>query len=50
VVTRYSATVNYLRLRPPSPTFEVAVATVGDPPASQAARVLLAMLDPTDQT
>jgi DNA-binding transcriptional LysR family regulator len=50
VVTRYSATVNYLRLRPPSPTFEIAVATVGDPPASQAARVLLAMLDPTDQT
>ena len=44
VVTRHPAQVRYLRLRPPAPTFEVAVATVGDPPASQAARVLLAML------
>ena len=44
VVTRHRAQVRYLRLRPPAPTFEVAVATVGDPPASQAARVLLAML------
>lgn len=44
VVTRHPAQVRYVRLRPPVPTFEVAVATVGDPPASQAARVLLAML------
>jgi DNA-binding transcriptional LysR family regulator len=48
VVTRHPAQVRYLRLRPPAPTFEVAVATVGDPPASQAARVLLAML-PADR-
>jgi DNA-binding transcriptional LysR family regulator len=45
VVTRYPAQVRYLRLRAPTPLFEVAVATVGDPPASQAARVLLGMLD-----
>ena len=44
VVTGHPAEVRYLPLRPPAPTFEVAVATVGDPPASQAARVLLAML------
>jgi DNA-binding transcriptional LysR family regulator len=44
VVTRHPAQVRYLRLRPPVPTFEVAVATVGDPPASPAARALLAML------
>src|SRR5918999_2062683 len=44
VVTRHPAAVRYLRLRPPVPTFEVAVATVGDPPASPAARALLAML------
>ena len=44
VVTGHPAKVRYLPLRPPAPTFEVAVATAGDPPASQAARVLLAML------
>jgi DNA-binding transcriptional LysR family regulator len=44
VLTGHPAEVRYLPLRPPAPTFEVAVATVGDPPASQAARVLLAML------
>ena len=44
VVTGHPAKVRDLPLRPPAPTFEVAVATVGDPPASQAARVLLAML------
>ena len=44
VVTRHPAQVRYLRLRPPAPTFEVAVATLGDPPASPAARALLAML------
>jgi len=44
VVTSHPAEVRYLPLRPPAPTFEAAVATVGDPPASQAARVLLAML------
>jgi DNA-binding transcriptional LysR family regulator len=44
VVTRHRAQVRYVRLRPPAPTFEVAVATVGDPPASPAARALLAML------
>ena len=47
VVTRYPAQVRYLRLRAPTPLFEVAVATVGDPPASQAARVLLGMLGPS---
>jgi DNA-binding transcriptional LysR family regulator len=46
VVTRYRAQVRYLRFRAPTPLFEVAVATVGDPPASQAARVLLGMLGP----
>jgi DNA-binding transcriptional LysR family regulator len=50
VATRYPAPVRYLPLRPPAPTFEVAVATVGDPPANQAARVLLAMLDPARRT
>jgi DNA-binding transcriptional LysR family regulator len=44
VVSRHPAAVRYLSLRPPAPTFEVAVATVDDPPASQAARVLLDML------
>ena len=44
VVTGHPAEVRYLPLRPPAPTFGVTVATVGDPPASQAARVLLAML------
>jgi DNA-binding transcriptional LysR family regulator len=44
VVTGHPAEVRYLPLRPPAPTFEVAVATVGDPPASRAARALLAML------
>jgi DNA-binding transcriptional LysR family regulator len=48
VVTGHPAEVRYLRLRPPAPTFEVAVATVGDPPAGQAARVLLGMLDPAN--
>jgi DNA-binding transcriptional LysR family regulator len=43
-VTRHPAQVRYVRLRPPAPVFEVAVATVGDPPASPAARALLAML------
>lgn len=46
VVTRHPADVRYLRLRPPAPTFDVAVATVGDPPANPAARVLLHMLSP----
>ena len=46
VVTRHAAEVRYLPLRPPAPAFEVAVATIGDPPANPAARVLLAMLDP----
>src|SRR5918999_450480 len=46
VVPRHPAAVRYLRLRPPVPTFEVAVATVGDPPASPAARALLSMLAP----
>jgi hypothetical protein len=32
VVTRHPAAVRYLPLRPPAPTFDVAVATVGDPP------------------
>jgi DNA-binding transcriptional LysR family regulator len=44
VVTGDPAAVRYLRLRPPAPAFEVAVATLGDPPPSQAARALLAML------
>jgi DNA-binding transcriptional LysR family regulator len=48
VVTRYPAEVRYLRLRAPAPLFEVAVATVGDPPAGQAARVLLGMLGAGD--
>jgi DNA-binding transcriptional LysR family regulator len=48
VVTGHPAAVRYLRLRPPAPRFEVAVATVGDPPAGQAARVLLAMLGPAE--
>lgn len=48
VVSRHPAPVRYLRLRPPAPSFDVALATMGDPPASQAARVLLAMLDPAD--
>jgi DNA-binding transcriptional LysR family regulator len=48
VVTRYQAEVRYLRLRAPAPLFEVAVATVGDPPAGQAARVLLGMLGPVN--
>lgn len=47
VVTGHPADVRYLPLRPPAPAFEVAVATVGDPPASQAARALLAMLPGT---
>ena len=38
-----------LRLRPPAPAFEVAVATVGDPPASPGARSLLAMLRGTSR-
>jgi DNA-binding transcriptional LysR family regulator len=49
VATRYPAAVRYLSLRPPAPTFDVAVATVGDPPAGQAARVLLAMLGLADR-
>jgi DNA-binding transcriptional LysR family regulator len=49
VATRYPAAVRYLLLRPPAPTFDVVVATVGDPPAGQAARVLLAMLGLTDR-
>jgi DNA-binding transcriptional LysR family regulator len=44
VVTRHPVAVRYLPLRPPAPRFEVAVATLGDPPASQAARALLGML------
>jgi DNA-binding transcriptional LysR family regulator len=48
VVSRHPAAVRYLPLRPPAPSFEVAVATVGDLPASQAARVLLAMLGLAD--
>jgi DNA-binding transcriptional LysR family regulator len=44
VVTRHRAAVRYLRLRSPAPSFDVAVATVGDPPASPAARTLLGML------
>jgi DNA-binding transcriptional LysR family regulator len=46
VVTRQAAAVRFLRLRPPVPSFEVAVATAGDPPASQAALVLLGVLSP----
>jgi hypothetical protein len=38
--------VRYVRLRPPVRAFEVAVATAGDRPANQAARVLLGMLLP----
>jgi DNA-binding transcriptional LysR family regulator len=49
VATRYPSAVRYLSLRPPAPTFDVAVATVGDPPAGQAARVLLAMLGLADR-
>jgi DNA-binding transcriptional LysR family regulator len=49
VVTRHPAAVRYLRLRPPAPVFQVAVATVGDPPASPAARTLLAMLPGTSR-
>jgi DNA-binding transcriptional LysR family regulator len=49
VATRYPAAVRYLSLRPPAPTFDVVVATVGDPPAGQAARVLLAMLGLADR-
>jgi DNA-binding transcriptional LysR family regulator len=49
VVTRHPAAVRYLRLRPPAPAFEVAVVTVGDPPASPAARALLAMLRGTSR-
>ena len=45
VVARHPAEVRYLRLRPPAPRFEVAVATVGERPAGQAARVLLDMLE-----
>jgi DNA-binding transcriptional LysR family regulator len=48
VVTRHPADVRYLRLRAPAPAFEVAVATVGDPPANPAARVLLHMLSPAN--
>ena len=48
VVTRHPAQVRYLRLRSPAPSFEVAAATVGDPPAGQAARVLLGMLGPAN--
>jgi DNA-binding transcriptional LysR family regulator len=46
VVSRYPVAVHYLHLRPPAPSFDVSVATIGNPPASQAARVLLAMLEP----
>ena len=49
VATRHPAAVRYLRLRPPAPTFDVAVATVGDPPAGQVAQVLLAMLGLADR-
>jgi DNA-binding transcriptional LysR family regulator len=48
VVTGDPAAVRYLRLRPPAPAFEVAVATFGDPPANPAARVLLHMLSPAN--
>jgi DNA-binding transcriptional LysR family regulator len=49
VATRYPAAVRYLPLRPPAPAFEVAVAMVADPPASPAARALLAMLGAADR-
>jgi DNA-binding transcriptional LysR family regulator len=49
VATRHPAAVRYLPLRPPAPTFDVAVATVGDPPTNPAARVLLAMLGLADR-
>ena len=46
VVSGHPAAVRYMPLRPPSPAFEVAVATAGDRPTNQAARVLLGMLLP----
>jgi hypothetical protein len=46
-VATFSATSATCPWDHPKPTFDVAVVTVGDPPAGQAARVLLAMLDPT---
>jgi DNA-binding transcriptional LysR family regulator len=46
VVSTSPVAVRDVRLRPPAPAFEVAVATAGDHPTSAAARVLLTMLNP----
>jgi DNA-binding transcriptional LysR family regulator len=44
LVTTHPAAVRYVRLRPPLPPFEVAIATASDPPVNPAARVLFGML------